>query len=138
MLEGDTDRDRDVSILIADDDEALREALGSAFEPMGFAVYLAAGGARAVRLAQEKTIDVAILDINMPDLNGFEAMRRIREARRSVRGIFITSEVSGYVRRRAVSIGFCPILPKPIRIKTLRYTVQSLLCRPDDGEEVVL
>lgn len=138
MVECRNHRDRDVSILIADDDEALRETLGAAFEPMGFTVYLAPGGTPAVTLVQEKVIDIAILDINMPDLNGFETMRRIRRIRRSVRGIFITSEVSKSVRRRAVSAGPCPIVPKPIRIGTLRYTVQSLLCRPEEGGEVVV
>jgi DNA-binding response OmpR family regulator len=116
-----------VSLLIADDDEKLRVSLGSAFEPMGFTVYLAAGGTRAVKLAQENAIDIAILDVNMPDLNGIEAMRRIRRARRSVACIFITSESSSAVRSRVRSLEAYTIVRKPIRLESLRCAVMKLL-----------
>ena len=57
------DRTRGVKILIADDNEALRQSLCSAFEPMGFIVYLAPGGTTAVTVARKWRIDIAILDI---------------------------------------------------------------------------
>lgn len=123
------DRNRAVKILIADDDDALRESLCSAFEPMGFTVYLAPGGTTAVTLARECPIDIAILDINMPDLDGIEALRQIKGTRRSVNGIFITSEVSRSVRRRVVSTGAYTIVRKPIRIEKLRYAVLDILDR---------
>lgn len=126
-------RNRGASILIADDNEALRKSLYSAFEPMGFTVYLAPGGTTAVTVAQKCPIDIAILDINMPDLDGIEAMRQIREVRSSVSGIFITSETSTTVRRRVVSIGEYTIVRKPIRIQKLRYAVLDILGRRQTG-----
>ena len=123
------DRTRGVKILIADDNEALRKSLYSAFEPMGFIVYLAPGGTTAVTVARKRSVDIAILDINMPDLDGIEAMRQIKEDRSSVSGIFITSEISSTVRRKAVSIGTYTIVRKPIRIQKLRYAVLDALSR---------
>jgi len=120
---------REPSLLIADDDEELRITLGSAFEPMGFHVYLAPGGTRAVRLARENTIDIAILDINMPDLSGIEALRRIRRIRRSVECIFITSDSTASVRKRALFTGGFTIVRKPIMIEKLRCAVREILGR---------
>jgi len=120
---------RGLSLLIADDDEELRHSLGSAFEPMGFNVYLAPGGTRAVRLARENAIDIAILDINMPDLSGIEAMRMIRKIRRSVGCIFITSDPTALVKERAVFTGGFAIVRKPIRIERLRCAVREILGR---------
>jgi DNA-binding response OmpR family regulator len=121
------ENERGVSVLIADDDDGLRTSLGSAFEPMGFNVYLAPGGSIAVRLARERVIDVAILDINMPDLSGIEAMRRIRRARRSVGCIFITSDTSSSVRERAALAGDYTIVRKPIALERLRRAVMDVL-----------
>jgi two-component system response regulator MprA len=114
-------------ILIADDNEALRKSLLSAFEPMGFKIYLASGGSMAVTVARERPIDLAILDINMPDLSGIEALRRIRQERSSIGCIFITSEAPGTVRKRASSAGSYTLVRKPIRIERLRHTVLNLL-----------
>ncbi len=126
---GCVDRMRRVKILIADDNEALRRSLYSVFEPMGFIVYLAPGGTTAVTVARECCIDIAILDVNMPDLDGIEAMRRIREDRNSVSGIFITSEISTTVRRKAVATGAYTIVRKPIRIQKLMCAVLDILGR---------
>ncbi len=127
------DRTRGVKMLIADDNEALRKSLYSAFESMGFTVYLAPGGTTAVTVARKRPIDIAILDVNMPDLDGIETMRRIREVRSSVSGIFITSEMSTSVRRRVVSIGAYTIVRKPIRIQRLRCAVLDILGRRETG-----
>ncbi len=121
------DRNRSATILIADDDEALRRSLCSAFEPMGFTVYLAPGGTRAVTVVRERAVDIAILDVNMPDLDGIETMLEIRKARDSVNCIFITSDPSRSVRRRVASSGAWPIVRKPIRIERLRYAVLDML-----------
>ena len=123
------DGTRGVRMLIADDNEALRESLCSAFRPMGFTVYLAPGGTTAVTVAMKRPIDIAILDINMPDLNGIEAMRRIIKIRNLVNGIFITSDVTMAVRRRVVATGVRTIVRKPIRIEKLRDAVMDILDR---------
>ena len=120
---------REVSLLIADDDEELRITLGSAFEPMGFKVLLAGGGTWAVRIARRNNIDIAILDINMPDLSGIEALRRIRAMRRSVGCVFITSEPASSVRERAASAGSFRIVRKPIMLERLRSAVMETLGR---------
>ena len=128
---------KNLNVLIADDDEALRESLGKVLEPMGFTVYLASGGSGAVSVAEERSIDIAILDVNMPDLSGIEAMRIIRRSRSSVGCIFITSEGRRSVERRAASAGSYTIVRKPIRIESLRYAIREMASRYEERREML-
>ena len=68
-----------VKILIADDEEQIRRIVKKYGEFEGYEVAEAADGLEAVRLCREKTFDVVILDVMMPQLDGFSACREIRK-----------------------------------------------------------
>jgi len=70
---------RAISILFADDDDGLRQVLALHLESRGYRVFTASDGEKALEIAGEERPEIAILDIVMPKLNGWEVARRLRE-----------------------------------------------------------
>jgi DNA-binding response OmpR family regulator len=81
-------------LLIVEDDPDLAEMLSAFFHVQGYDVSSAAWGEDAVRLAQDRPPDLAILDIRLPDIDGYEICRRLRAQRRTqdVPVIFLTEK----------------------------------------------
>ncbi len=126
-------------LLVADDDQNLREALGEFFAREGFAVELAASGLEAIDLLQRRLFDVSVLDGHMPGLTGPQVLRRLL-ADRGLAAIpptvLVSSDVAieTWVREQfgardgvPSTVGF---LSKPIRLDALRRSIQLLLGRP--------
>jgi two-component system alkaline phosphatase synthesis response regulator PhoP len=65
-------------ILIADDNEHIRESLASILEDEGYAMWIAKDGAEALRKAREIVPDILILDVMMPEMSGYEVCRTIK------------------------------------------------------------
>jgi DNA-binding response OmpR family regulator len=65
-------------ILIADDNEQIRESLASILEDEGYAMWTAKDGAEALRKAREVSPDILILDVTMPEMSGYEVCRTIK------------------------------------------------------------
>ena len=69
-----------MKVLVVDDDPAVRAVLASTFAHMGLAVSQAATGAEALANSRLEIPDVILLDVHMPEMNGFEVLRRLRES----------------------------------------------------------
>jgi len=72
---------KSVSVLVIDDEVANREWVAGILEPAGFDVILAAGGREGIELARSRKPDLVLLDLLMPDVNGFEVVKAIRSAK---------------------------------------------------------
>ncbi len=79
-----------MKILLVDDDPRLRELVGLALERAGFVVITAADGQLALTHAAREAPDLVVLDVGLPELDGFEVCRRIR-ARSDVPILFLTA-----------------------------------------------
>jgi DNA-binding response OmpR family regulator len=75
--------DRASQILIIEDDVDLAEMLNAYFRVQGYEILTATWGEDGVRVAQEIVPDVILLDIRLPDIDGYEVCRRIRSTRRT-------------------------------------------------------
>ena len=116
------------SALIIDDDEALAEMLAEYLEGHGLAVssrYRADDGLRAL---EEEGFDVVILDITLPDLDGFEVCRRIRE-RSSVPVLMLTARGDETDRIVGLEIGADDYLAKPFSPRELLARLRAVLRR---------
>ena len=115
-------------ILIVDDHASIRELMRAVLEESGYSVSMASDGAEAVCRAREFSPDLIILDLEMPALNGFDAVRELRRDLRFATTPIVASSDSGMnARELALSAGFTSFMAKPFGMKTLRGELESLL-----------
>jgi signal transduction histidine kinase/DNA-binding response OmpR family regulator len=121
-LEPDLARSHGGRVLLAEDDKANQALLAAALKKRGFAVFTAGTGAEAVRLASHGTFDAILMDLQMPEMDGFEAVRRIRALpgqASAVPILALTAMQGTLVRRRCADAGFTTVLDKPVNLERL-------------------
>ena len=118
-----------VRILIADDYDDNRELLRLMLEADGYAIREARDGRECVEAALTAPPDLTLIDLSMPRLDGWGALRELRaDARtRSVPCVAVTAFASEDDRRRALDAGFDAYISKPFRAKDLLELVSRLL-----------
>jgi DNA-binding response OmpR family regulator len=116
-------------VLVADDDPDILELVAFRLERAGYEVVQATDGEQALQLATELNPDLAVLDVTMPKLTGYDVTRRIRadDATRQMRVILLTARV----QEADVALGFASgaddYLKKPFSPEDLRARVEALL-----------
>jgi len=114
-------------ILIVDDNEDNRDVLARRLQRRGFEVTQAAGGKQGVEQATTDLPDVILMDMNMPELDGWEATRIIRSQGSIVPIIAITAHAMPGDRERAIEAGCTQYHTKPVELDKLLETIESLL-----------
>jgi DNA-binding NtrC family response regulator len=82
------------SVLVVDDDAALAENVGEIVEGLGVAVHLASSGREALRLAAEHGIDVALVDVRLPDVDGTALISQLRAMSPTTEVVLITGDAT--------------------------------------------
>jgi DNA-binding response OmpR family regulator len=125
-----SDRQRPL-ILVADDDPDILELVAYRLERAGYEVATAADGEEALRLATELEPSLAVLDVMMPKLTGYDVTRRIRagEATGRIPVILLTARVQEADVARGFEAGADDYLKKPFSPQELRARVQAILGR---------
>lgn len=118
-----------VRILVADDEENVRYLVESALQAQGFETVSTSDGMEALRIIDEGGIDVAVLDVMMPGMDGFTAVRRARESGSKVPVIFLTARTSTDDRVQGLTIGGDDYLVKPFAVAELVARVRLQLRR---------
>lgn len=119
-------------ILIVDDEPDAAYLLADALALSGYITYAAHDASSALALTEHFAPDVALLDLALPDLDGFELARRlqVRHGKQLVL-IAITGHYDEAHRSRAASAGFDAFLGKPARIAQLETLIRDLIARRD-------
>ena len=122
-------------ILVVDDEPAITDLLSTALRYMGYQVTTAATGLAALEAAATAAPDLVVLDVMLPDIDGFEVCRRLRAARDFVPVIFLSARdseddrVTGFVR------GGDDYVTKPFSLEELTLRIGALLRRVRGGGE---
>jgi len=116
------------TILLVDDEEAVRKVLAFPLERDGFTVVQAADGHEALRFFEEESVDLVVLDIMLPKLDGLEVCRRLR-ATSTVPIIMLTARDDELDKVIGLELGADDYITKPFSIREFRSRVRALLRR---------
>ena len=118
----------DATILVVDDDPDVREVAVNCLLSLGYHIRQAENGEAALdMLERERDIDLLLVDVAMPGMNGIELVRRARAKDPRLRALFAT----GYAAAKPVELGGDSLLKKPYRVDTLAQSVQAALRRDE-------
>lgn len=113
-------------ILVVDDEETLRYLIREGVERSGYGCSVASDGIEALRILEEKDVDVVISDIMMPGMDGIELAKRIKEEH-DADVILITGFIDEYSYDKVIEIGVSDFLEKPIGIEELILRLRRVL-----------
>ena len=116
-------------ILLADDEEALRELLREQLSAQGYTIDEAQDGVEAVEKLQQNSYHLAILDINMPRKTGLEVLRHIREQSIPVRVIMLTGRLGFSVGSESMLLGADEYITKPFDLDYLEMAIKKVLAK---------
>ena len=118
-------------LLIVDDEEKIREMIGKYASHEGYETVLACDGKQALDEFRKDEFDLVILDIMMPEMDGYETLKRMKEIR-DVPCIFLTALGQEYDRIYGFDVGAEDYVTKPFSLKELMMRVKVILKR--DGK----
>ena len=114
-------------VLIVDDDAAMRDYLREELEHEGFTVDVASGGRTGIERVKQGGIDLVVSDVKMPDLDGLDLLREVREVQPAPYVITITAFGSIDTAIRAVKLGAFDYITKPFEIEQLVLVLEKAL-----------
>jgi len=116
-------------LLVVDDEPFLRDAVAASLRFLGFEVTTAQTGSDALRLARDRPFDLVILDVMLPDIDGFEIVRRLRRDGCQVPVIFLTARDTEADKVTGLTLGGDDYMTKPFGLEELAARVRTVLRR---------
>ncbi len=123
-------------LLVVDDEPFLRDAVAASLRFLGFDVITAETGAEALRLARDRPFDLVVLDVMLPDTDGFDVVRRLRQGGCGVPVIFLTARDAQADKVTGLTLGGDDYMTKPFGLEELAARIRTVLRRtrpPADG-----
>jgi CheY-like chemotaxis protein len=124
------------SLLITDDDRAVRETLGDLFAARGFRTLLAGDGVEAVTLVRSEEIHLLLIDQHMPRLTGLEAIDRLKALVQPPPCILMSGQLDEAICRAAQQAPVFSVLQKPLRLPEITGVVADVMRRRYDWPPV--
>lgn len=117
-------------ILVVDDQESMRDMLADLLDMMGHETCKASGGNEALERLAQDDIDLVIVDLNMPQMDGMELTKRIKARTPQLPVLVITGYATFHTERQILAGGADGCLPKPCTIHRVRDSVANALNAP--------
>ena len=115
-------------VLAIDDDDMTRQFVTSVLQSAGYEVHTAPGGVSGLQQVTTAPPDIALLDVQMPDLNGYEVCRRLRQGAKTqgIPVIMLTASEDPKLNHLAYEAGAQACVPKPFRREALIATIEAV------------
>ena len=112
-------------ILIVDDHPAIRETMNDILLDEGFQTHVANNGKEALDLCLACNFDYALIDVQMPELNGVDVLRKLKEKKQKLpKFIFFSAYSTPELEESALSLGAYAFLTKPIKVEKILYLLR--------------
>ena len=118
-------------ILIVDDEYSVRFALSEVLRKKDFATLEAGSGRDAIRILKEDDVDLVLLDLAMPEMDGIETLQEIKRIKPGVPVIIVTGRGDIAAAVRATKLGAYDFLSKPPQVERLVVTIRRALERSE-------
>ncbi|MBS1651307.1 MAG: response regulator transcription factor [Bacteroidetes bacterium] len=120
-----------IKILLVDDEPDILEFLSYNLKKEGYTVYTASNGKEAISVAKKETPHLIVLDVMMPEIDGIETCREIRniKALKDVIITFLTARGEDYTQIAGFDVGADDYITKPIKIRVFLSRINALLRR---------
>jgi DNA-binding NtrC family response regulator len=115
------------NIIIVDDEQSLRQVLDLVFREEGYAVRTAFNGIQALEMLEAEHADVILTDVRMPDMDGIELLRNVRERNPDVGVVLMTAHSSVETARDAFKLGADDFIEKPFDVEELKVIVAKTI-----------
>ncbi len=133
--------DAEARLLVVDDEPNIRELLATSLRFAGFEVHAAADGRTALRMARELEPDLLVLDVMLPDMDGFTVTRRLREKGQHMPVLFLTARDDTSDKVQGLTVGGDDYVTKPFSLEEVVARIRAILRRTaplDDAASNVL
>ena len=129
-----------VNILIVDDDKNIRKLMQVVLERQGFNVYTANDGVQALNVIDQVKINLAIVDIMMPNMDGYEFTKTLRDGNEDLSVLMLSAKQLPEDRKKGFLAGIDDYMAKPVDIEELVLHVKALLRRAkmNDDKRIVI
>ncbi len=116
-------------LLVVDDEPFLRDAVATSLRFLGYDVTTAENGTEALHLARERPFDLVVLDVMLPDIDGFEVIGRLRRDGLRVPVIFLTARDTQADKVAGLTLGGDDYMTKPFGLEELAARIATVLRR---------
>ena len=113
-----------MTVLVIDDDAHIRSSIGKFLIARGHTVIEAANGEKGVAVVESQAVDIVITDVKMPNMDGFEVLRRVRSVAPETEVIVITGVKEAENAFRALREGAFDFFNKPFKVEDLNAAIQ--------------
>lgn len=121
-----------INVLIVDDETELLESLQRVFTRRNITTFTAESGPEALDLLQRELVDIMVLDVKMPGMDGLEVLRRVKTKHPSIQVILLSGHPSVEAALEGVKLGASEYLKKPPQISKLVETIKRLFRERQD------
>ena len=129
------DQDYEARLLVVDDEPNIRDLLATSLRFAGFEVFTASTGNEAIREATEHQPDLVVLDVMLPDMDGFTVTRRLRDRGEQYPILFLTAKDETQDKVAGLTVGGDDYVTKPFSLEEVVARIRAVLRRTHGGTE---
>ncbi|PMC75598.1 MULTISPECIES: response regulator transcription factor [unclassified Brachybacterium] len=128
-------QDYEARLLVVDDEPNIRDLLATSLRFAGFEVFTAATGNEAIKQATEQQPDLVVLDVMLPDMDGFTVTRRLRDRGEQYPILFLTAKDETQDKVAGLTVGGDDYVTKPFSLEEVVARIRAVLRRTHGGQE---
>ena len=129
---------KEIKVLLVDDEHDFLMPLKKRLDRRGLDVAIAGSGEEALHALEGRPVDVVVLDVKMPGMDGLEALRLIKRRWPLTEVIMLSGHANIEVAIRGMEMGAFDYLMKPVELDELRYKLEDASMRKADQEEKIM